>query len=113
MTRPNEFSSSTKLAALIRQKNVCACCGDRISHLGDSGRSTHRFGEGARAHHINHVKLQGSSNVNNCVILCQSCHYSVHEGGNYRFGTAIGRQSDFECFNGKPWSTGSKVRRKS
>src|SRR2546422_2669898 len=31
--------------------------------------------------HIQHVKVGGSDSVDNCVIICQSCHYSAHEGG--------------------------------
>ena len=33
-------------------------------------------------------------------MLCWSCHYSVHEGGNYRHGTVIGEPDDFPHFNG-------------
>jgi hypothetical protein len=34
------------------------------------------------------------------VILCRSCHYSAHEGGNYRYGTVLGRKQDFRYSNG-------------
>jgi len=71
-----------------------------ISRLGDAGRAEHRYGEGAQAHHIEHVKLGGTDAVDNCVIICQSCHYSAHEGGNYRFGTVVGRESDYPHFRG-------------
>jgi 5-methylcytosine-specific restriction endonuclease McrA len=60
----------------------------------------HRFGEGAQAHHVVHIKFGGGSWLDNCVILCQSCHYSAHEGGNYRSGTVMGRKKDFPYFNG-------------
>jgi 5-methylcytosine-specific restriction endonuclease McrA len=98
--RPNEFSERTKQLALTRQKFRCASCGASITALGLGGRSAHRFGEGAHAHHVRHVKLGGTASVDNCVILCQSCHYSVHEGGNYRFGTLIGRPSDYPHYRG-------------
>ena len=100
MARPNEFSPSTQQLALARQKFRCASCGTRISGLGLAGRADHRYGEGAQAHHRRHVKFGGSDSLDNCVILCQACHYSAHEGGNYRFGTVIGRKSDYPYFRG-------------
>lgn len=86
--------------ALARQKHHCASCGTYISCLGEKGRAEHRYGEGAQAHHVQHIKFKGSNSVNNCVILCWSCHYSAHEGGNYRFGTVVGRKSDYPHFHG-------------
>ena len=100
MSIPMEFSRPTQQMALARQRNRCAACGTRITQLGEAGRAGHRFGEGAQAHHVRHVKFGGTDTVHNCVILCQSCHYSVHEGGNYRFGTVQGRHSDYPHFNG-------------
>ena len=100
MSRPNEFSRATQQVALARQRYRCASCGTHISRLGDAGRMEHRYGEGAQAHHIQHVKLEGTDSVDNCVIICQSCHYSAHEGGNYRFGTVVGRESDYPHFRG-------------
>ncbi len=98
--RSNEFSAGTKQLALTRQKFRCASCGASITALGLAGSSTHCFGEGAHAHHMRHLKFGGTASVDNCVILCESCHYSVHEGGNYRFGTVIGRQSDYPHYRG-------------
>jgi 5-methylcytosine-specific restriction endonuclease McrA len=100
MSRPNEFSPMTQQLALTRQMNQCASCGTHIFHLGNAGSEQHRYCEGAQAHHIRHVKFGGSDSVDNCVILCQSCHYSVHEGGNYRFGTVVGRETDYPYFRG-------------
>ena len=100
MTRPNEFSTSTQQLALARQKFRCGSCGTGIARLGKAGRAEHKYGEGAQAHHVRHVKFGGSDARDNCVILCQSCHYSVHEGGNYRFGTVIGTASDYPHFCG-------------
>jgi 5-methylcytosine-specific restriction endonuclease McrA len=98
--RPNEFSHATQQLALARQKFKCGSCGTRITHLGNAGRAAHQFGEGAQAHHVRHVKFGGTAALDNCVILCSSCHYSAHEGGNYRWGTVIGKQSDFPHFRG-------------
>jgi len=49
---------------------------------------------------MRHVKHGGTNSVDNCVILCSSCHFSAHEGGNYRFGTVDGTAEDYPYFNG-------------
>lgn len=99
MARP-EFTCPTMELALTRQKNHCASCGTIIYTLGKSGQSKHRFGEIAHAHHVEHAKFKGSNSVENCVIICQSCHYSAHEGGNYRYGTVGGELTDFPYYKG-------------
>lgn len=86
--------------ALVRQKNKCGSCGTQIFGLGKEERPGHLYGEGAQAHHVRHVKLGGPDSVDNCIILCESCHYCAHEGGNYRFGTVAGRESDYPHFYG-------------
>lgn len=96
--RPNEFSRRVQQLALARQKQRCALCGTPISSLGDAGKADHQYGEGARAHHRRHIKLGGLASVDNCVIICESCHYSVHEGGNYRLGTVVGEEEDYPTF---------------
>jgi 5-methylcytosine-specific restriction endonuclease McrA len=100
MPRPNEFSDTTQRLALARQKLCCASCGTHISRLGNAGQADHEYGEGAQAHHLRHIKLGGSDSVDNCVVLCWSCHYSAHEGGSYRLGTVVGREGDFPHFRG-------------
>jgi 5-methylcytosine-specific restriction endonuclease McrA len=100
VSRPNEFSLATQRAALERQASKCACCGTTITALGEVGRGDHQFGEAARAHHVRHVKHGGSNAVSNCVIICETCHYSVHEGGNYRFGQEDGSPEDYPHYNG-------------
>ena len=95
-----EFTSATQQLALVRQKFHCALCGTGIARLGEGGRSQHKFGEIAHAHHVRHAKSGGTNALDNCVIICQACHYSVHEGGNYKHGTVIGRREDFPHFNG-------------
>jgi 5-methylcytosine-specific restriction endonuclease McrA len=92
---------ATKQKALLRQKNLCGSCGTGIQTVATSGRETHRFGETAHAHHIKHAKFGGGPSVANCIILCWSCHYSVHEGGNYRHGTVEGEISDFPYYYGQ------------
>jgi hypothetical protein len=46
------------------------------------------------------VQFGGSAELDNCVIICQACHYAVHEGGNYRFGTVVGTAADYPHFRG-------------
>jgi hypothetical protein len=84
----------------VRQRFKCASCGARISHLGEGGRGQNPFREIGHAHHMRHVKQGGTSVLANCVVLCQACHYSAHEGGNYRSGTEVGRIEDFPHFGG-------------
>ncbi len=100
MARPNEFSRATQRAALERQQNRCASCGTAIAALGNAGRAEHAFGEGVQAHHLLPIRSGGTNAVENCVILCGSCHYSAHEGGNYRSGTVVGWEDDFPHFRG-------------
>jgi len=98
--RSSDFSRQTQEAALRRQANLCASCGTTIVAIGRAGRDHHRFFEGAQAHHVRHVKFGGTNDVDNCVVICDSCHYSVHEGGNYRFGTVNGTPPDFPYYHG-------------
>jgi 5-methylcytosine-specific restriction endonuclease McrA len=98
--RSQEFTRKTKLAALQRQKHRCASCGTSIGELGYAGQAAHEFGETAEAHHVKHVKSGGTNTLENCVILCWSCHYSAHEGGNYRRGTVVGTPDDFPYYHG-------------
>jgi 5-methylcytosine-specific restriction endonuclease McrA len=98
--RPNEFDTATMKQALARQKFRCASCGTMIKALGEPGRAGHLYGEIVHAHHMAPVKKGGLPTLGNCVILCQACHYSAHEGGNYRFGTVVGNRSDFPYYKG-------------
>jgi len=100
MKREHEFSIATKQLALVRQKFRCASCGERIVGLDIESRQQHKFGESAHAHHILHIKFGGTNSVENCAILCSSCHYSAHEGGNYRRGTVVACPEDFPHLNG-------------
>jgi hypothetical protein len=43
----------------------------------------HKFGERAEAHHVLPVSAGGTAHVDNCVVLCRSCHYSAHQGGRW------------------------------
>jgi hypothetical protein len=78
------FPTRIQSDALKRQKKICACCGTKITGIGEAGRRGHEFGEGAKAHHVIPHKLNGPLTLENCVIICGSCHYSAHVGGNWR-----------------------------
>jgi 5-methylcytosine-specific restriction endonuclease McrA len=97
-----EFSSKTIKAALKRQDSRCASCGTRIFRLGrDPG--AHAFGECAEGHHIRHAKAGGNSSAENCVVICKSCHYSAHGGGDFRDNSEPmqGKPQDFPYYGGK------------
>ncbi|MBN9063007.1 MAG: hypothetical protein BGP06_08955 [Rhizobiales bacterium 65-9] len=82
MTIP--FSPQTQAAALKRQGYVCASCGSRIWVAGRRGAASHRFGEGSEGHHVIPFEgMNGPNSVENCVVLCKSCHNSAHQGGRF------------------------------
>lgn len=96
-----EFASHTKLQALTRQDFLCASCASLIVPVSGKKLISVAWGESVDAHHRRPmIKHGGGGNVENCVILCDSCHYSAHEGGNYRRGTVWGRIKDYPYFNG-------------
>lgn len=80
MARAFEFDPTTKRAAFQRQWNLCAHCGEDIRSMWD------------HAHHVvpNQAGRLGNppdefiSSADNCVILCDMCHYAVHDSGKYR-----------------------------
>jgi 5-methylcytosine-specific restriction endonuclease McrA len=59
---PKEFTQEVKDKAFIRQKKVCAHCGDELQL--DSGFP----------HFKKPAELGGDASLQNCVILCQKCH---------------------------------------
>jgi len=77
------FSDETKKKALERQGKLCASCGLKIVGLGGSAQSDHQFGEWSEGHHMVPAKAGGSNDLENCVMLCRSCHVSAHAGGSW------------------------------
>lgn len=59
---PREFDQDIKDRAYIRQKRVCAHCGQSLQI--DAGFS----------HFKKPAELGGDNSLHNCVILCQKCH---------------------------------------
>lgn len=88
------FDFDTKLEALGRQNFRCASCGARISISGKRLVSD-EFGEEVHGHHMIPHKMGGPVTVDNCVVLCRSCHYSAHLGGHWR---NIAFYDDFKYF---------------
>lgn len=100
MPRDEDFPRVVQQQALDRQGYVCASCGERIAFLGEKGRKENRFKEIGHGHHVRPIHSQGTADVSNCVVICQSCHYSAHEGGWYKKhdGAVVGRQSDYPYY---------------
>ena len=95
-----EFSKATKEAALVRQGYKCASCATPIVALGQR-QDLHAFGEWGEAHHIRHSRAGGDNSLENCVIICRSCHYSAHGGGDYRDNSEQmqGSKTDFPYYD--------------
>ena len=101
MARDADFDRYTQKSALVRQGFHCALCGTTILMIGQAGREAHAFGEAAHGHHIVHATNQGgSADVDNCVMLCEACHYNVHFGGNY--GSRGKDRAKLLAFKAKP-----------
>ncbi len=82
MPHTYNFSRITKNQAFFRQWNNCAHCGGSLLNVMD------------HAHHVFSKQLGKSTvadsewikSVDNCVILCENCHWRVHENGHYLRG---------------------------
>jgi 5-methylcytosine-specific restriction endonuclease McrA len=94
MARANEFTRTTKDQAFLRQKGRCAMCGGYLPKLYDW------YGEGSAAHHIRRVADGGSRHLDNCVILCETCHLQAHDWGKFRRPIEILRK-EFRYLTGR------------
>ena len=82
MARPFDFPDAVKEQAFLRQWDLCAHCGEPMPYLED------------HAHHVipNQAGDPGDAaddllrGLDNCVVLCSTCHYAVHDSGRYRDG---------------------------
>ena len=103
-----EFSRSLKKQALRRQNFRCGSCAVRLFDIGEAGLAWHVFGERAEAHHIKHANAGGTGKLANCIILCRSCHYSVHGGGTFNDNskTMQGKPADYVCYDGNSKACG-------
>src|ERR1700712_3733971 len=79
------FPRPVQQMPLSRQRGKCASCGTPITAPGKTGAPNHAFGESAEGHHVIPHQLGGPLTEANCVVLCKSCHYSVHRGGHWKY----------------------------
>ena|ERR1700722_8131853 len=78
------FPKGVQKQALARQRFRCASCKEPILDIGEGFKSGHRYGEGAEAHHVIPNKMGGPISVENCVVICRSCHMNAHQGSRWR-----------------------------
>lgn len=85
-----QFSDNVQAQALDRQDMCCALCGEK-------------FGENATSlyyvHHIQRYADGGDSDLDNCAMLCEPCHYQAHGGGKYAEPIQIDRDA-YKYLNG-------------
>ena len=92
MSRPH-FSRSIIDQAYLRQRYRCGMCGGSLQRLWND------YGQDSFAHHIRRVADGGSHTLDNCVILCETCHQQAHNWGNYLQPLEILRH-EFKYLNG-------------
>jgi 5-methylcytosine-specific restriction endonuclease McrA len=80
--RPFDFSPAVALQARLRQKGMCAHCGERLDDLEEHAHHVVPNQSG-NPRNADHSWLASSDN---CVVLCATCHYAAHEFGRYRHG---------------------------
>jgi hypothetical protein len=82
MARPYDFEQSTLKEARLRQYGRCAYCKKSLKAVLEDGHHVvpNQSGDSKTpAHDWLRTAL-------NCVILCDICHYRVHDGGRYKNG---------------------------
>jgi hypothetical protein len=78
------FPRHVQVTAWARQKSRCVMCGTHLVTIGAAGQAGHRFGERTEGLHVIPHQMGGPATVENCVVLCRSCHLSAHQGGRWR-----------------------------
>lgn len=77
------FGEGMQRCALVRQRFRCASCGAIIWGLGHSASDFHKYGEHAEGHHVIPHLDGGPNIVENCVVVCRSCHINAHQGAKW------------------------------
>ena len=82
MTRQFAFTKHVRSTAFARQNARCAHCGESLEDLEDHAHHVipNQSGDPGRAQD---ALLKSTDN---CVVLCATCHYAVHQSGRYRTG---------------------------
>ncbi|MFO0848217.1 MAG: hypothetical protein U0871_06640 [Gemmataceae bacterium] len=82
MGRPFDFGSLAPTEARQRQNGVCACCGRKLDHVLEHAHHVvpNQSGQAGEPQHL------WLKSTDNCVILCDQCHWRVHQDGHYRTG---------------------------
>lgn len=75
------FSDMVKNDARLRQDEKCGLCGNRLNNIREI------------AHHVIPKALGGPDEVSNCVVLCDSCKYNIHNNGNYNSLVVMRKES--------------------
>jgi hypothetical protein len=95
MARPFEFRRDVVFSARVRQRGRCAVLGCDLNQTVEHG------------HHVvpnqsgdpGNVADSWIASVDNCVVLCSTCHNRVHQDGHYRSG-AVAPASYFAFSHG-------------
>lgn len=82
------FPDNIIVQAYHRQKGKCGDCGSRFE----------RDAVDYKGHHLKRVADGGDNSLENCVLLCDDCHYLAH-GGNYKTAIQLS-PSEFPYFYG-------------
>ena len=82
MARTFEFSPGVRNDAFFRQGRRCGVCGLSFDDQQEFGHHVIPDQSGNAADTADRFLRT----VDNCVMLCDSCHYIVHEGGLYAVG---------------------------
>src|SRR6476660_5057338 len=94
MKRPFSFNATVKLNALLRQHSLCAGCQDPLTFLEEHAHHV----VPAQAGHEDRPANAWLRTVDNCVILCATCHMVYHGYG--RFATVAAEPGAFTYSHG-------------
>ena len=95
------FSNLTKSQARLRQHGKCARCGESLIETEES------------AHYLLRENCGGSDHDENCVVLCQGCHSTVHGNENFHtsYVTTVGHFPYADIYGGQRTTTQTRATR--
>jgi hypothetical protein len=85
------FSNLTKSQARLRQRGKCARCGEPLVETEEA------------AHYLLRESSGGPDKEENCIILCQNCHSTVHGNANFHgsYITTVGHFPYANIYGGR------------